>query len=51
RYMCADLACSLYVRGRKVPESGMRIEESLTAEERIARTAGNLSAFLDRLYD
>ncbi|GGI97534.1 FBP domain-containing protein [Streptomyces brasiliensis] len=49
-YMCTDLACSLYVRGRKVPESGMRIEESLTTEEQIARTAGNLSAFLDRLY-
>ncbi|MFE9450913.1 FBP domain-containing protein [Streptomyces sp. NPDC006739] len=50
-YMCTDLACSLYVRGRKVPESGMRIEESLTVEEQIARAAGNLTAFLDKLYD
>ncbi|MET8448122.1 FBP domain-containing protein [Streptomyces sp. NPDC005209] len=49
-YMCTDLACSLYVRGRKVPRSGMRFEESLTTEEQIARTAGNLSAFLDKLY-
>lgn len=49
-YMCADLACSLYVRGRKVPESVLRIEESLTVEEQIARTTANLSAFLDRLY-
>jgi hypothetical protein len=49
-YMCTDLACSLYVRGRKVPESGMRIEESLTTEEQIARTVSNLSAFVDNLY-
>jgi treble-clef zinc-finger protein len=49
-YMCTDLACSLYVRGRKIPDSGIRIEESLTVEEQIARTNGNLSAFLDKLY-
>jgi hypothetical protein len=49
-YMCTDLACSLYVRGRKIPESGGRFEESLTVEEQIARTRGNLSAFLDKLY-
>ncbi|MGW2209783.1 FBP domain-containing protein [Streptomyces sp. NPDC001781] len=49
-YMCADLACSLYVRGKKVPESGSRFEESLTTEEQIARAGGNLDAFVDRLY-
>ncbi|MEU6283055.1 FBP domain-containing protein [Streptomyces sp. NPDC047028] len=49
-YMCTDLACSLYVRGRKVPESGLRIEESLTLEQQIARMTGNLSAFVDKLY-
>jgi hypothetical protein len=49
-YMCTDLACSLYVRGRKVPESGLRIEESLTVEQQIARMTGNLSAFVDKLY-
>ena len=49
-YMCADLACSLYVRGKKLPDSGSRIEESLTVEQQIARTTGHLSAFLDRLY-
>jgi hypothetical protein len=48
-YMCTDLACSLYVRGRKVPEGGGRFQESLTAEEQIDRTLGNLSAFLDKL--
>ncbi|MHC3467285.1 FBP domain-containing protein [Streptomyces sp. 7R007] len=48
-YMCADLACSLYLRGKKIPENGTRFEESLTLEEQIARTRGNLSAFLDKL--
>jgi hypothetical protein len=50
-YMCADLACSLYVRGRKVPGSGGRFEETLTTEEQIARTVGNLSSFLRKLYE
>jgi hypothetical protein len=48
-YMCTDLACSLYVRGKKAPDSGSRFEESLTLEEQIARTVGNLSAFLSKL--
>ncbi|MEV2212147.1 FBP domain-containing protein [Streptomyces sp. NPDC050997] len=50
-YMCTDLACSLYVRGRKVPGGGARLEESLTVAEQIARMTDNLSAFLDKLYD
>ncbi|MET9969983.1 FBP domain-containing protein, partial [Streptomyces sp. NPDC006356] len=49
-YMCTDLACSLYLRGKKVLDSGARFEESLTLEEQIARARGNLSAFLDKLY-
>ncbi|MCX4977776.1 FBP domain-containing protein [Streptomyces sp. NBC_00620] len=48
-YMCTDLACSLYVRGKKSLESGSRFEESLTVEQQIARTVGNLSAFLETL--
>ncbi|TQE29885.1 FBP domain-containing protein [Streptomyces ipomoeae] len=50
-YMCADLACSLYVRGKKALDTGSRFEESLTTEEQIARTVGNLSAFLEKLYE
>ncbi|MDT9695713.1 FBP domain-containing protein [Streptomyces sp. P17] len=49
-YMCTDLDCSLYVRGKKLPDSGARFEESLTPAEQIARTEGNLKAFLDKLY-
>lgn len=48
-YMCTDLACSLYLRGRKLPGPGSRFEESLTLAEQIARTEANLSAFLDKL--
>ncbi|MGY3205958.1 FBP domain-containing protein [Streptomyces sp. TE5632] len=48
-YMCTDLACSLYLRGKKVPETGPRFEETLTLEEQIARTLGNLHAFLDKV--
>ncbi|WP_214414576.1 FBP domain-containing protein [Sphaerisporangium fuscum] len=48
-YMCTDLACSLYVRGKKTPEPGGRFEESLTVEEQIERTRANLFAFLDKV--
>ncbi|MGC3003897.1 FBP domain-containing protein [Streptomyces sp. G35A] len=48
-YMCTDLACSLYLRGKKVPETGARFEESLSLEEQVARTRGHLFAFLDKL--
>lgn len=48
-YVCTDLACSLYVRRRKVPESGSRFEESLTAEEQIDRLRSKLFGFLDAL--
>ncbi|MFD3620324.1 FBP domain-containing protein [Streptomyces sp. NPDC058676] len=49
-YMCTDLACSLYLRGKKALESGSRFEESLTLEEQIVRTRSNLTAFLDKLH-
>ncbi|MFD7611345.1 FBP domain-containing protein [Streptomyces sp. NPDC059828] len=48
-YMCTDLACSLYVRGIKVPAPGGRLKESLTVEQQIERTRGNLFGFLDAL--
>ncbi|OEJ24104.1 hypothetical protein AR457_06100 [Streptomyces agglomeratus] len=49
-YVCADLACSLYVRGKRQPKlrSG-RYEESLTQDERIARTLANLDAFVAKV--
>ncbi|WLQ39173.1 FBP domain-containing protein [Streptomyces laculatispora] len=49
-YMCTDLACSLYVRGKKAVPSGARFKESLTMEEQIARTTANLSGFVAKLF-
>ncbi|GAA4232394.1 hypothetical protein FHR32_002126 [Streptosporangium album] len=49
-YICADLACSLYVRGKKKTDLGMQFE-TLTAEERIVRTVANLEAFLDKVAE
>ncbi|MBT2386994.1 FBP domain-containing protein [Streptomyces sp. ISL-11] len=49
-YMCADLACPLYVRGKRTPVLAMKYKESLTLEERLARMTGNLQEFLDRVF-
>ena len=46
--MCADLACSLYVRG-KLSASGPVVYETLTTEQRVERLATNLDAFLARV--
>ncbi|MFF3014241.1 FBP domain-containing protein [Streptomyces sp. NPDC057939] len=48
-YMCDDLSCSLYLRGRKDAGVGGRLQESLTQEEKIARTGTNLAAFLAKV--
>ncbi|URM90571.1 FBP domain-containing protein [Streptomyces sp. MRC013] len=44
-YVCSDLACSLYVRGRRQPALRTRHEESLGVGERIDRLRTNLVAF------
>jgi hypothetical protein len=49
-YMCADLACSLYVRGKKKSELASRFSETLTLDEQIARTLSNLGLFLDQVF-
>ncbi|WP_261366570.1 FBP domain-containing protein [Streptomyces sp. Je 1-79] len=49
-YICADLACSLYIRGKRQPKlRAGRHEESLTLDERIERTTANLDAFLAKV--
>ncbi|MFD5618602.1 FBP domain-containing protein [Streptomyces yangpuensis] len=49
-YICADLACSLYVRGKRQPRlRAGRQEESLTLDERLARMEGNLNGFVSRV--
>lgn len=49
-YMCTDLACSLYVRGlRRVDAVGGRLHESLSLDEKIARTRDNLATFIAKV--
>jgi FBP C-terminal treble-clef zinc-finger len=48
-YMCADLACSLYLRGKKTTRLGARYEESLSLEEKVDRTLTNLGAFFRKV--
>ncbi|MEV4536372.1 FBP domain-containing protein [Asanoa sp. NPDC049518] len=49
-YLCSDLACSLYLRGKRQPKLLMaRYEESLTVDERIERALTNLNAFTERV--
>lgn len=48
-YICGDLACSLYTRGKKVTASSTRIRERLTLAEQIARNVANLAAFLAKV--
>ncbi|GGR79878.1 hypothetical protein GCM10010169_25110 [Micromonospora fulviviridis] len=46
-YLCTDLACSLYLRGKK--NAGRRLDESITLAEKIDRTTANLAAFLQQV--
>ncbi|MEV8099186.1 FBP domain-containing protein [Kitasatospora sp. NPDC085879] len=48
-YICSDLACSLYVRGRRDLGPGARMPESLTLEEKIRRLAGNVAEFVAKV--
>ena len=45
--MCTDLACSLYVRGKRTA-SGNVMHETLTVEQRIDRLSANVDAFMTR---
>ena len=48
-YMCADLACSLYIRGKKETGLGARFEEDLPLQAKVDRTLTNLASFVDRV--
>jgi hypothetical protein len=45
-YICSDLACSLYIRGRKRTSLLVRYEETLGLPGQIARLRANLDHFL-----
>ncbi|WBB67117.1 FBP domain-containing protein [Micromonospora sp. WMMD812] len=48
-YICADLACSLYLRGKK--DAGRRLDETITLAEKIERTTVHLAAFLRKVAE
>lgn len=48
-YMCSDLACSLYARGKRTPALGNRYREDLGEADKIERLRANLAAFLGRI--
>lgn len=48
-YFCTDLACSLYLRGKKDAGPGARAHDSLPLDVLVERTRTNLSAFLARV--
>lgn len=49
QYFCADLACSLFIRGKKQTSVGGDFGETLSVDERIARAQINLTAFIDKV--
>jgi hypothetical protein len=49
-YICTDLACSLYLRGKKTA-TARRIDETITLAEQIERTTTNLDGFLHRIVE
>ncbi|HEX6360697.1 FBP domain-containing protein [Actinophytocola sp.] len=50
-YMCTDLACSLYLRGKRDAGPGGRIHESLALPEKVERTMANLAGFVDKVIE
>ncbi|MFJ9543480.1 FBP domain-containing protein [Streptomyces sp. NPDC101225] len=48
-YMCSDLACSLYVRGKRDAGPGARLHETISLEEKIRRTVANVDAFVAKV--
>lgn len=48
-YFCTDLACSLHIRAGRNQASDGSYKDPVTVEEKISRTIGKLTAFLDEL--
>ncbi len=48
QYICSDLACSLYVRGKKI-SAGTLLDETLDLPARIARVEKGLDVFLNKI--
>ena len=47
-YICTDLACSLYLRGKRTVSTPIT-HETLSIEQKVARLAANVDAFVARV--
>jgi hypothetical protein len=49
-YLCSDLACSLYLRGKRQPRMRLvKYEETLSVDEKIERAMTKLDSFVQRV--
>jgi hypothetical protein len=49
-YLCSDLACSLYLRGKRQPRARLvKYEETLTVDEKVERAVEKLEGFVLRV--
>lgn len=48
-YICADLACSLYIRGKRKPSATMSARVTSTVDEEVVRTMASLNKFVDEV--
>jgi hypothetical protein len=49
-YLCSDLACSLYLRGKRQPRMRLvKYEETLSVNEKIERAMTKLDSFVNRV--
>ena len=49
QYLCTDLACSLYTRGKKQTAVGGELAETISVDEKITRMRTNLASFLAKV--
>lgn len=49
QHLCTDLACSLYIRGKRETSAGWGFDEALSLDDKIARTRGNLLTFIGKV--
>jgi hypothetical protein len=49
QYLCADLACSFYVRGKKQTGARASLNETLSVAEKVARVRLNLLTFVGQV--
>jgi hypothetical protein len=51
-YLCSDLACSLYLRGKRQPRARLvKFEETLSLDEKIERALTKLDGFVARVAE